>query len=575
MATAEVIPPTAMTNDVIASTPTIAHAKKVLPRASLAQRNGFRSMGNTKTTHTDAVAFPVMATSGSFFRTLTANGKRMFGCDVVTQPGVNVSNTSGTMNCKDGVLHTVCTAESVHKDTCSKFQKGLIKMSDVKDADKVVYNYEPEEVIRVLCFDHRSDKPIPAFCNALLFGPTTKQYADTKTGEIKHSMSGESLAVKDRMSWNQIEAHPVFRNNANGANDCIIINSSANDMPSNQLLSVECRDTYKRKDAADSNDKDQKEKLYCIFEFFVVSLDVNPYGELERVALKFTGWDSSIAATFNITDSAIWPAFRNIITSHPQFEMAVASNLDFKEPSTSAVALFLGTDSSASEDVRAIPSNPTAQNRKVTGLAVNWRPLLNSFFPAKATIALALLGEDTDLTEMETSFSTPVGMQKVGYLNKDYITATASLTSINTDNMQLADLGNNELLYGTCYGPELVALNNMHPESEFDREYYILPTAATFKTNVEELKGPVLNAGGAVGPNGAVLISAHDLYATNLAHNDMALVDFRPTTGEPVFVFATFKRRSAETKRPAEAPVVAAASAAPAAKRSKKEKSAQ
>jgi hypothetical protein len=333
-------------------------------------------------------------------------------------------------------------------------------------------------------------------------------------------------------------------------------------------MSVECRDTYKRKDAADSNDK---EKLYCIFEFFVVTLDTDSSGELERVALKFTGWDSSIAAAFNLTDSALWPAFRSIITSHPMFEMAVASNLDFKEPSTSAVALFLGTDSTASDEIQSIPSNPTAQNRKVTGIAVNWRPILDTFFPAKATIALALLGEDTDLTVMEQSFPTPVGMQKVGYLNKDYTTATASLTSINTDTMQIADLGDHEFLYGTCYGPELVALNNMHPESEFKCTYYIMPTATTFKTNVEILKAPVLNAGGAIGLNGSVLISAHDLYASALARDDMALVDFRPTTGEPVFVFAAFKRRTAETKRAVEAPVAAP----PAAKRSKKEKSVQ
>ena len=513
--------------------------KRVIPRPTAALQRGFRSMGVTRTTHTDAVALPVMVTSGGYLPKLTSTGKRMYVGDVVTKPTSSMCNGSGSVKCETGTLTAMCTKYLIETELAKQFNRGKIPVSAMKAEDITGRVYTSEDMINVMCFDNRSDRPTYPFSHGMLFGPNLKERLDTRTGEVILGMNGESLAVQDRMTWAELVQHPIFVNNASGQNSCILVDSSEENMPANQLLrEMECRDSYKTK-------RDGVEVESCLWEFFVVTLDINDTtGQLERAALKFMGWDSDVAAAFNITDASMWHTVRNVLMSHEKFEMAVSSSLNFKEPETNAMSIFLDVDQTASPEVRAIPSRNTAQNRRLTGVAVNWEPLLSSFFFAKPAVALALLGEDADPDVLRACFPASVTNKDINFMNKDYTKPFSSVVSLDTDRMQLAKLAHNSFLYGTCHGEDLTALLNMHPAAEFEQHLYIIPACTVFKTANPEMKTHFLASGGSVDSKGDVEMTASALYASGFASSDTALVTFRPVASQqgPVYVLARFTR---------------------------------
>jgi hypothetical protein len=536
MASVDILPASTPTAPVLVTGP----AKHAIPRGTAAQRAGFSKMGASKTTHTSAAAVTVMVASGGYLPKLTSTGKRMYVGDVSTKPDSAMSNFSGSVKCVDGTLTAMCTKHTVETEQGKEFNRGKVMVSAMKPGDLTGRVYTPEDLISVMCFDNRSDKPTHAFSHGTLFGANIKERLDAKSGDVVLGMNGESLVLQHRMTWEELIAHPIFTNNANGQNTCILVDSSAENMPPNQLLrEMECRDSYKTK-------KDGVEVENCLWEFFVVTLDADSVGNLERVALKFTAWDSDVSATFNITDASMWHTIRNVLMSHEKFEMAVASNLNFKEPETNAMSVFLGVDQTASDEVKAIPSRNTAENRRVTGVAINWAPLLPSFFSAKVQVALALLGEDADPDVIRGCFPSTVTNKDLNNLNRDYTRPVSTSTCMDTDRMQLAKLDENSFLYGTCHGSELAALLNIHPETEFEQQLYIVPACTMFKTAIPEKKTHFISRGGVVDAKGDVEISASELYASGMASHETALVDFRPVASQqgPVYVLACFTRRA-------------------------------
>lgn len=587
MATADVSP--APVPVATAPTPAVIDGpkKRVIPRASAAQRRSFTTMGNTRASHTDAMALPVVLASGRVLPTKTARGTQMYVGDVLLKPGTTMTNAAKTSVSVDGTMTTYCgTAQS--GDRAKEFNNGKLS-AEVFGADNIVKRvYTPDELIPVMCFENRAgDEGTPAFCHALLFGPQTKQRVTnpvqklgqpTIPAEIVHGLNGQSIMALGRMSWEEIVAHPAMRENTSGTNACIIIDSADPEMPSNRLLrSIDCRDMYETTDPDEPDKKIQK----CIWEMFAIILDCNEAGEVEREALRFVAWDSDIHATFNLKDVSVWQTLRRVMMANDGLELAIASDLNFKEPSMNAVSIFIDVDQGSTDEMSNIPSRDEGQNRRVNGIAIKWAPLLKSFFPTTEPVALALLGEDADVEVLRGCFPAQTSLNAVMNLQKDYRRSTASAGNINTRAMQLANLGDDRLLYGTCVGAELQALINVHPAAEFEREFFVMPACTDFKTTNAELKPMLVELGGETSAKGEVVINCDALYKSGLTGAASALIDFRPMEQLPVYVLCTFKARAhtAEAKR-AEPEVATSAGASantseeapPALKRAKSSK---
>jgi hypothetical protein len=268
-------------------------------------------------------------------------------------------------------------------------------------------------------------------------------------------------------------------------------------------------------------------------------------GSVGKLALRLTGWDDVVAETLNVRDYLVWVGLRDILTHHSKLALAIASESHYLEPDMPAESIFM------SDPPSDTIANPTAQNRTITALALNWSPILDTLFKVEASLAASMLGAKVPIATLQEAFGEGTSIDDVFGFAKLYAeTKVAAAAKIDTADVLIATFGDGDLLYATSNKTELAIVTQLHPAEEYTATHYAIPCCSHLQVSGAAALAHV-GAHGVTGEDGVTLVRSDLVYEHGLAITTPGgLLALTPVKPVPVYILVRFTIKPTRTASP-------------------------